>query len=174
MKKYLIKFCAVILCLCCIFGMTSCNDEQGDEKSYEVAGLHFTLPSNLPELKVSYADVCYGNSDVQFFANIFAREELSEELEISEDITVEDYTYKFIYVWNGYSCTYDYDEETNVATFSLFYPEEEGTDEEREYYYHYITRTEGALFVVIMCCEERVYDTYAPLFEEWAKTIYVE
>ncbi len=174
MKKYFIKICAILLVFSCIFGMCSCGDKEDGNKEYKVAGLHFTLPANLPELKVNYADFCYGNSDVQFFANIFSRQELSEELEISEDITVDDYTYKFIYLWNGYSCPYDYDEQTNVATFGLFYPEDENTDEEREYYYHYITRTEEALYVVIMCCDENVYDTYAPMFLEWVKNMYVE
>ena len=170
MKKIFNSMIALVALLAML--LTSCSDggqvDADGMKNYSRGGMSFKLPAEYKELSVNYATFSYYLDGVEFFVNIFDKQQMEEELEIDPDISVYNYAYKFIYVWNGCNCDFDYDEENDVVTFGVFYPEEVSDESEtREYYQYYITRTDELLYIVTMCCDAELYDTYKPVFDEW-------
>lgn len=175
MKKIMKSLIALILVLASLV-LTACSDgevvEENGMKSYSIGGMSFKLPKEFKELSVNYASFSYHIDGVEFFANIFDEQQMEEDLGIDPDISVYNYVYRFIYEWNDYNCDFDYDEKNDVATFGVFYPEDEtDTSDDREFYYYYITRNDDLLYIVTMCCRDDLYDTYYPIFKEWESNI---
>ncbi len=168
MKRFFSILTAVALILATVFTLGSCTTVKKGFKN--VAGLNFKIYDDMRKLMVSWADACYRNDDVTFFINAFTKEELNdpEGIDLREDITVPEYTEAFI-VFNEYDTKYNaqyaYDSDLNLATF--------GIHVDGMYCFFAITRNTNVLYVVGMECTEEKENTYKPVFEEWARIMYI-
>ncbi len=165
MKRKFVVFTVILLILS---NLVSCKREGGMKNEL---GIHFNVLDDMTEKSVPYADIFYSNAEVEIFINVFSREELDdpEGLDLSENITVEDYTKIFISN-NGYKTEYYYDTSKNKALFDIEVKQEDYS----AYCMFLITRSEAYLYVVGMECPLELYETYAPTFSKWAEEIYVD
>ena len=152
----------------------SFNFEVKDgEVGYHELGLYFKLPENFKK-KNAYSEIemFYTDGDASFFYNVYSGEAIKEKLGLDPDITVEDYTKKFI-IFNALEMDYEYDEERDRTTFGYVYTYPDGeTDPER--YIYIVMRGSAHLYVITMGCDEESYPKYKDMFDELIEIIYAE
>ena len=140
----------------------------GDLEKHSSAGLVFYLPEDMKEINVAYADLCYANSETEFFVYYYSRDELLTKNFIDKDSTSEEYLADFI-AFNGYiDVDASYDSEKNIATAKYVY------DIENTFYYDFVIRNYYVLAHVTMHCDADLRDKYEPIFDGWAEKIYLE
>ena len=178
------KLTAIILFLTLLLSVVSCGGEdfgfsidEDTENGYHELGLYFKLPKEFTKKNVPYAEVYYSNSDgASFMFNVYNGAAI-EELGYDGDISVEDYTKKFI-ILNGLDMIYDYSEETgkSVIEYNYSYPDYgDGTALPDEYTVHLIMRGTSHLYVITMVSETAKYESdYKAIFEELVSIIYAE
>ena len=99
--------------------------------------------------------------------DVFLTDDINTELGLPNEITLRDYMDWFV-DYNGTDAEVMISEERNMATFVEENPE--GT----RMYYNYVLRTDKALYCLVLNCLIEYNDKYAPMFEEWSKTITVK
>ena len=168
MRKIIKGLLCVALVFSVILSVASCSDME----EYSEAGLAFTLPKDMKRLSVStdYADVAFGNDEgAEFFIYYYSRDELLTRLYFADkDASTLVYIEWFTNM-NGYTdVERTYDEENDIVIQSYIYEPEE------DFYMDYVIRNYDVLFHVTMCCDVSLMEKYKPVFEEWAKTIYID
>ncbi len=134
------------------------------------AGLTFYLPKDMEEMNVTYADLCYGNSECELFVYYYSRDELLTKNFLDKDATSEEYLQDFI-AFNGYTdVDFSADAEKNTATAKYIY---EGSGE-YTYYCDFVLRNYDVLAHVTMDCDGELREKYEPIFDEWIERISLE
>ncbi len=135
-------------------------------------GITFDPFEGMEERKVSYADICYVNDDVEIFINVFSREALEdpEVLDLDDDITVRSYAEFFIGNNSIKVRTYDFDEARNAAYITSV----EGEGEDAELYGYLIMRSYDFLYIAGIECEASLIDIYEPQFKAWADAVVID
>ncbi|MBO5879648.1 MAG: hypothetical protein J6Q68_03770 [Clostridia bacterium] len=175
MKKTL----TVLLIIVTLLSLFSCgNDEynfsvKSGEKAYHELGLYYKLPKDF-EQRNAYQEIemYYSNGEACFFFNAFSATGIEETLGLDPDISVEDYTKKFI-IFNGLDMDYDYDPETDRARFEYDY-EYSNEDIEAEKYMYLIMRGTAHLYIITASCKLEYYSEYAEMFDELLTIVYAD
>ena len=175
MKKIIGALLLISILLCSVLALSACGEEYDDNGkknkdgtvSYEAFGLKFRLPDYFRKTKIYGYSISYYTPDATFDVHIITKEEVEDvenEYEFTFDITVEEYV-QFLIDINDYECSYSYDEKYDTASFYLFYSQDNIT-----YYYEYYTilKNESSIYIILMMCEEELYENYEPLFRLWA------
>jgi hypothetical protein len=132
-------------------------------KRYSENGLKFALPEYMEKYTVSYADLCYGNSETGLEVLIYflSSDTLFKELYLQKDCTVKEYADWFVSK-NGYEDVSEhYNEQEAWIVLEYIY------EPEQIYFCDYILRNEYALFHMTMASDAEDREIYAPVFEEW-------
>ena len=159
MKKVLIITVVVASLL-----LNSC----GNLEKHSSAGLTFYLPKDMEEMKVTYADLCYGNMECEFFVYYYSRDELLTKNYMDKDSTSAQYLEDFI-AFNDYEdVEFSSDAEKNTATAKYVY------EPESTFYCDYVIRNYNVLAHVTMNCGSELRDKYEPIFDEWIEMIVLE
>ncbi len=163
MKKSLKKalFIAVIISALLL---SSC----GNMKKHSSAGLVFYLPKDMEQMNVTYADLCYGNQECEFFVYYYSRDELLTKNFIDKDSTSAEYLEDFI-AYNEYTdVEFTADSEKNTATAKYIY------EFESSFYCDFVIRNYDMLAHVTMNCGADLRDKYEPIFDGWIEKISLE
>lgn len=163
MKKLMKKILLITLVISSLL-LTACGDLQ----KHSSAGLVFYLPKDMEQMNVTYADLCYGNSDCEFFVYYYSRDELLTKNFMDKDSTSGEYLEEFI-AYNEYdNVEFSSDDEKNTATAKYVY------ERENTYYCDYVIRNYNVLAHVTMNCSADLRDKYEPIFDEWIEMIVLE
>ena len=166
MKKMIRKLLFITVIISTLLFATACDDLQ----RYSSAGLVFYLPKDMEEMNVTYADICYGNRECEFFVYYYSRDELLTKNFLSKDATSLEYLEDFI-AFNEYTdVELEWDEETNTASARYMYE----SDIEYTFYFDYVIRNYDVLAHVTMNCRGEMREKYEPIFEEWKEKISME
>ena len=161
--KNLIKKILFITVIIASLLLSSC----GNMKKYSSAGLTFYLPKDMEIMNVTYADLCYGNSECEFFVYYYSRDELLTKNFLDKDATSAEYLRDFI-AFNEYAdVEFSSDEEKNTATAKYIYE----SANEYTYYCDYVVRNYNVLAHVTMDCDGELRDKYEPIFDKWIESI---
>ena len=165
MKKIIKSFLLILTVISSLISTVSCSDEV----KYSKGGLTFTLPKDMKEMNVNYADVCFGNDDgAEFFIYYYSRDALLTELYLDKDVSVSEYADWFVDRNEYENVDKKLNSAGNIIVMSYIYEPEE------DYYVDYITRNKEALFHVTMSCAASQIEKYQPIFEEWMADIYID
>ncbi len=130
---------------------------------YAESGLNFALPEDMEEHSVTYADICYGDGEAEFFVYFYSRDTLLTELYLNKDTTVKEYADWFV-EGNGYvGVTERLDESGKKIELSYVY------EPENTYYVDVIMRNYDSLIHVTLSCPNELVDDYLPKFDLWKK-----
>lgn len=139
----------------------------GNMKEYSSAGLNFSLPKDMEQMAVTYADLCYSNRECEFMVYYYSRTELLTKCFLDKDATCAEYL-KDVIDYNEYAdVDFTEDTENNTATAKYFYE----SDIEYIFFYDYVIRNYDVLAHVTMCCDGELRDKYEPIFDSWIKYI---
>ncbi len=163
-KKAIYALLMLALLSSLIFALSSCGGD-GFQGYYEY-GLKYRLPDYFRKRNIQGTEIYYSTPGASFEVEIMSRTEIDADdsgYEFDFTISVEEYT-KFFISENEWGCDYEYDEERNISSFYIFWAP---VEDEYKYYYFTILKSNDALYVVIMSCDEDKYENYEPLFREW-------
>ncbi len=169
MKRLFKTTLLLLLVLATLTAVAACKKDDG-MRTYDSAGLKFTLPKDMKEANVTYADLCYANGECEFFIYFYTNTELLTVLYIDKNSTVLEYADWFVNVANKDRYPHiesEYDEERGVLRQWYVYE----PDGENTFYYDYIVRTDTNLYHVTMSCDGEDKEKYKPIFDEWATYI---
>lgn len=175
--KRIITLFTLISVLLCLFSC-GCSNEfdfeiHDGEVGYHHTGLYFKLPESFVKKQVTYSENCYSDTNgAAFFFDCYSSTGIEETLGYDGDITVEDYTKKFV-ILNGLEVKDYYIPERNISVIDYEYSYPTGVLED-EYYLHMIMRGTSHLYIINMSCPLAMLDTYKPLFDELVEIIYAE
>lgn len=146
--------------------LSSCGDMQ----KHFSAGLTFYLPKDMELMKVTYADICYGNNECEFFVYYYSRDELLTKNFLDKDATSAEYLQDFI-AFNQYTdVDFTSDSEENTAIAKYLYE----SANECTYYCDFVLRNYDVLAHVTMNCSGELRDKYEPIFDGWIEGISLE
>ena len=131
--------------------------------SYSESGLYFALPDEMTRRNVSYADVCYGDGDAQFFVFFYSRDSLLTDCYMDKDSTVQQYAEWCIDFDMCTELTEEYDAEAKRIRYTFV--------AEDTYYIAIVMRNYDSLIHVTMCCPYDMKATYEPKFDAWEKYV---
>lgn len=167
------KIIAVFLLLTLSFSLFSCGkDKKGDEvefTDYYEYGLFYSIPSDLEVRNLSYGDITYVKDDIYFFFNTFDEVDLTEDMLISPDTTVIEYTEMYI-LFLLMDIDYEYDQATDSTEFEYVYSYDDGVTPD-EYYRHMILRNETYIYQVTISCDAVNKDAYKDTFDRVMNSI---
>lgn len=166
MKGFVKVFAATLLVFAALLSAVGCvGDGDGVIKE---SGLVYYLPSEMEKMSVTYADVCYGNGEAEFFIYFYTSDALLAELYMDKNSTVKQYADWFTLV-NGYeNVAEEYDEAGANITLRYIYEDED------DFYFDYILRNEEMLYHVTMLCPADKREVYEPIFEYWRSQIKID
>ena len=159
---------AVLLVVMLVFALASCSSD------YDVYGLHYTLSSDYEKITVPYSQNCYTDGDAYFFFVQFAPQQIEEELGYESDITVKEYTIKFLLENNLDLNIYEYDEARDVSVIKYDYEATEEYEIDETFYHVIMKGSTGYLYVITMTYPISMKEIYEPEFERQIAEMYVE
>ena len=164
------KLLALLILLALSFSLASCGeDEYGHDAHlhphYEL-GLYYSLPDDFEQRNLSYGDLVYTNGDAYFIINYYDETTLTEDMLLHPDITPKEFaeTFTLFYSTNfDKEIPYNYDPETDTATYSYVHEYDDGT--ESEYYTYMVFRNPQLVYQITLSCYEKDIEKYETLFE---------
>ncbi len=180
MKRILSLLLSVAILTLSLLGVVGCsddNDEYPKDGKYNLLGLNFYLPEEYKKITVPYSQNVFYDGKAYFYFNVYSEEQMesTEEggLGISKDISIKNYTIKFL-GWNGLSYDkYTYDEQTDRSFVKYVYEYEAEDGMEDELYIHVFFRgSQRHLYCVTMSCPVSLREQYESTFDSWSKSIY--
>ena len=165
MKK---NITALLLTVMLLLAFTACSSE------YSEFGLHYTLSSDYEQITVPYSQHCYTDGNAYFFFVQFAPAQIEEELGYDPDISVRDYTIKFLNENDLALNIYEYDEERDISVIKYESLADEQFPDDELYYHVVLKGSTGYLYIVTMSCELDMREIYEPEFERQIQEMYVD
>lgn len=159
---------AILFLAIALASLASCSSE------YNVYGLHYTLSDEYEKITVPYSQNCYTDGDAYFFFVQFAPQQIEEELGYDSDITVKEYTIKFLLENDLDLNIYEYDESRDVSVIKYDYPATEDYEIDETFYHIIMKGSTGYLYVITMTCPTEMCDVYEPEFELQIAEMYVD
>ncbi len=170
-KKSTKKF-GVFLAICCVlggvFGFFSAYDAPvyaKDGEPLEIvddSGVVMTLTDSFEKLESDGYNFTYGTND----AVVFGMEERFADYKELKEYSLEEYGESLIEYW-------EVDSKLQKAD-GIMYFEYQGESEDTNTVYHYLVsvyKTEDSFWAITFAIDDANYETYKPLFIEWAKSV---
>ena len=160
------KLIAFLMLLTFSVSLVSCKKNEAKEENftdYYELGLFYSIPSDLELRNLPYGDYTYVKDDIYFFFNTFDEVDLTEDMLISPDTTVIEYTEMYI-LFLLMDVDYDYDKDTDSTEFDYVYSYDDGVTPD-EYYRHMILRNETYIYQVTISCDAVNKDAYKDVFD---------
>ncbi len=157
------KLLAIILCLAALLSLSAC----GETKTYKAGGFSVQLPRTFERTEKERYALHLNDGDVFVWTvkDDFSAEEGMEAWPLNEYVTT-------LYLLNELQNPEPVKEENGIIYF-----EYSAVNEKKNKTFTYLTtayKASDAFYMVQFVCEDKEYETYKPLFMEWAKTVKVK